>query len=186
MCLIWSLCFRIRCHAIHSRHQHGLGSSFQREYFLCAGLRFVSFQQFGFSSLPPLSLCRLWRQRSNRWQFAFPLFLILRFAWGLPHVLIPSFMPLIQTRRFTTRHLLCWLRHQRAFRAVSAFCSLVSLSNSVFGATDPVFGKGHITNRLFKSYRCLVFMLGSKTPRFRSIRSAMLFELKISLTPTTF
>jgi hypothetical protein len=77
-----SLRFRIRSHATHSRHQHGLGSSFQREYFLCAGLRFVSFQQFGFSSLPPLSLCRLWRQRSNRWQFAIPLFLILRFAWG--------------------------------------------------------------------------------------------------------
>jgi len=29
--------------------------------------------QFGFSSPPPLSLCRLRRQRSNRWQFAIHL-----------------------------------------------------------------------------------------------------------------
>ena len=51
----------------------------------------------------------------------FPFFWFFALRGVLPQVLIQSFMPLIQNRRFTTRHLLCWLRHQRAFRAVSAF-----------------------------------------------------------------
>ena len=51
----------------------------------------------------------------------FPFFWFFALRGVLPHVLIESFMQLIQIRRCTTRHLLCWLRHQRAFRAVSAF-----------------------------------------------------------------
>ncbi len=66
-CASFVASLRIRGHARHSRHQHGLGISFQREYFLCAGLRFVSFQQLGFAHL---QLIRLWlRQRLMRFRF---------------------------------------------------------------------------------------------------------------------
>jgi len=121
MRLIWSLCFRIRCHATHSRHQHGLGISFQREYFLCAGLRFVSTQQLGFSSLPPL---RHVADGANAQSVAvrYSPLLILRFTIGFDPCADSVFALLNHLRRFTTLHLLCWLRHQRAFRAVSAFC----------------------------------------------------------------
>jgi len=54
----------------------------------------ASSQQFGFSSPPPLSLCRLWRQRYNRWQFAIPLIfstLLLRnFIWCVDSVFSPA------------------------------------------------------------------------------------------------
>ena len=42
--------------------------------------------------------------------------------------------------------------------------------------------KSYIPNRLFLSYQTLDFMLGSKTPRFRSIKSA----LPIQLNPHAF
>ncbi len=102
----------------------------------------------------------------------FPL--ILRFAM--------RFYPMRTTsllyNRFRSGGSLCFIhcagfRHQRSFRPVSAFCSLVSLPNSVFGATEPVFGATDpVFGEPFISFRTLVSMLGSKTQRFRSIKSA--------------
>ena len=54
--------------------------------------------------------------------FAFPFFDSSLCVGFLPHAYNQSFVQQIQIRRFTTLHFLCWLRHQRAFRAVSAFC----------------------------------------------------------------
>ena len=98
----------IRCHAEHSRHQHGLGISFQMEYFLCAGLRFVSSQQFGLCLSASPSL---WHYRANATydaDFAFPLDSSLCDAF-LPHAYNQSFVQQIPIRRFTVLHSLCWL-----------------------------------------------------------------------------
>ena len=97
----------IRCHAEHSRYQHGLGISFQREYFLCAGLRFVSSQQLGL-----LLICSLFgyglANASCATDFAFPLG--LRCCVGFfTHVLIQSFFQQIPVTAFTTTSFTCWL-----------------------------------------------------------------------------
>lgn len=111
----------IRCHAVHSRHQHGLGISFQREYFLCAGLRFVSSQQLGL-----LLICSLFgygfANASCASDFAFPLG--LRCCVGFyTHVLIQSFSSRFQLRHSLPLHSHVGYRHQVHIRGSSAVCS---------------------------------------------------------------
>jgi hypothetical protein len=107
MRLIWSFHFRIRGHAIHSRHQHGLGVSFQREYFLCAGLRFVSTQQLGFSLSASPSL---WHYRANATydaDFAFPPWSSL-LRWVLNPWVDSGFQSAVPVTAFTTTSFTWW------------------------------------------------------------------------------
>jgi len=131
-----SLRFRIRSHATHSRHQHGLGISFQREYFLCAVLRFVSSQQLGFCSSTALLAMVLAYQRLVSLQIRIPLFLSSLLRWLTSHVLILLLQYCISSGGSLRVTYYVGLRHQHSFRPVSAFCSLVSLPNSVFGAAS--------------------------------------------------
>jgi hypothetical protein len=112
----------------------------RRRFFCTHSFCAASTQQYWFCLSTALSAMVLPYQRLESLQISHSPLLILRFAIGFDPCVDSVFALLNHHRRFTTRHLLCWLRHQRAFRAVSAFCSLVSLSNSVFGATEPVFG----------------------------------------------
>ena len=142
MCLIWSLCFRIRCHAIHSRHQHGLGSSFQRKYFLCAGLRFVSSQRLGFSSLPPLRHVADGAKAQSVAVRYSPFFDSSLCDGLLPHVNIQPFVQMIQIRRFTRLHSLCWLTPSTfippSFRL--SMCLGFRLVRAGFGYAVTLFG----------------------------------------------